>query len=138
LGSALHNGFPDELYAAFVVSSKAHAELISVDPSEVLKMPGVVDYVDHKDVPGSNATGHIIQDEEIFATTKVFCSSAVGMKSIYEIILSQVTTQGQIIGLIIADNQEIAQRAAKAVKVEYKPLTPIITIEVSDRQQLLA
>jgi xanthine dehydrogenase/oxidase len=57
------------------------------------------------------------------------------MQPIYEIILSQVTSQGQIIGLIIADNQELAQRAAKAVKVEYKPLHPIITIEVSALQQ---
>ncbi|ELU12941.1 hypothetical protein CAPTEDRAFT_198744 [Capitella teleta] len=102
--------FENELYAAFVVSTKAHAELVSVDPSEALKLPGVFDYIDHKDVPGSNSTGHVIKDEEVFATTKV-------------------TTQGQVIGLILANDQSTAQRAAKAVKIEYKELTPIITIE---------
>ena len=39
---------------------------------------------------------------------------------------------GQIIGVILAKNQALAQRAAKAVKVTYEDIEPaIITIEVS-------
>ena len=38
--------------------------------------------------------------------------------------------QGQTIGAILADTQAHAQKAAKAVKVEYEELDPIITIEV--------
>ena len=38
--------------------------------------------------------------------------------------------QGQVIGAIVAEDQLIAQRAAKAVMVEYEELEPIITIEV--------
>ena len=34
-------------------------------------MSGVVDYIDHTDVQGSNDTGHIFSDEEVFATKKV-------------------------------------------------------------------
>ena len=37
---------------------------------------------------------------------------------------------GQVIGIIVAENQPLAQRAAKAVKVAYEDLPSIITIEV--------
>ena len=41
-----------------------------------------------------------------------------------------MTSAGQVIGAIVADTQAQAQRAAKAVKVEYEDLPSIITIEV--------
>ena len=44
----------DELYLAHVVSTKAHARLVSVDPSEALAMKGVVDFVSYRDVPADN------------------------------------------------------------------------------------
>lgn len=53
----------------------------------------------------------IEQDEPIFANGKVICL-------------------GQVIGVVLARNQPLAQRAAKAVKVTYKDLPSVITIEV--------
>ena len=44
--------------------------------------------------------------------------------------LFQVTCVGQVIGAVLADTQFHAQLAAKAVKVQYEELKPIITIEV--------
>ena len=41
-----------------------------------------------------------------------------------------MTCQGQVIGAILADTKSHAQRAAKAVKVTYEELEPIITIPV--------
>ena len=74
---------PDELYCAFVVSTQAHATLVGVDPSAALCMPGVVDYVCHKDVPGDNKTGSIIKDEEVFATNTVRTIHAIYNSSYY-------------------------------------------------------
>ena len=37
---------------------------------------------------------------------------------------------GQLIGIIVAESQPLAQRAAKAVKVTYEDLPSVITIEV--------
>jgi xanthine dehydrogenase molybdopterin-binding subunit B len=54
-----------------VFSSKAHAEILSVDASNALSMPGVFDFICHKDVPGNNNYGIMTQDEEIFATKTV-------------------------------------------------------------------
>lgn len=63
--------FPGELYLGLVQSKKARAKLVRVDPSAALAMPGVVDYLSHTDVPGSNIWGLIEKDEEIFASKEV-------------------------------------------------------------------
>ncbi len=59
---------------AFVLSTKAHAKILSVDTTEALAVPGVESYVDHTDIPpgGSNLYGVAVAvDEEVFATAKV-------------------------------------------------------------------
>ena len=63
--------FPDELYMAFVYSSKAHASIIEVNATEALSMPGVRDFITHEDVPGPNLWGCAIHDEEVFASSTV-------------------------------------------------------------------
>jgi len=60
----------DELYLALVTSSKANARLVKVDTSAALAMRGVVGFLDHTSVPGSNMIGHR-DSEEIFATSEV-------------------------------------------------------------------
>lgn len=45
----------NELYGCLVLSTKAHAKLISVDSSPALEIPGVVSYVDHTDLPSPDA-----------------------------------------------------------------------------------
>ncbi|XP_017768324.1 PREDICTED: xanthine dehydrogenase isoform X2 [Nicrophorus vespilloides] len=102
--------FENELYLAFVYSTKAHANVLSIDPSEALAMTGVAGFISAKDLK-YNQVGPVMHDEEIF-------------------ISKTVTSQGQFIGAIVAEDQTTAQRAARKVKVEYKELDPIIvTIE---------
>ena len=43
----------------------------SVDHSEALRFPGVKTYIGVDDVPGQNATGPVIFDEEVFVSEKV-------------------------------------------------------------------
>ena len=43
----------------------------SVDPSDSLSLSGVRTFINADDVPGSNATGYYVRDEEIFATNGV-------------------------------------------------------------------
>ncbi|XP_049867763.1 xanthine dehydrogenase [Pectinophora gossypiella] len=101
-----------ELYIGFVLSTKAHAKILSVDPSKALEDPGVVAFYSAKDLtPEQNAIGPIFHDEELFASEKV-------------------VSQGQTIGVIVANDQVTAQSAARKVKIEYEELQPIIvTIE---------
>ena len=56
---------------ALVISTEAHANIISVAPSRALQMAGVVDYISAVDVPGSNLFGAIERTEEVFATEEV-------------------------------------------------------------------
>ncbi|CAI8021900.1 Xanthine dehydrogenase/oxidase [Geodia barretti] len=98
-----------ELYGGLVLSQHAHA-IISVDASAALVMEGVVDYVSVTDVPGDNMIG-INNDEPVFADGKVM-------------------SFGQIIGVVLATDKPLAQRAAKAVRVTYEDIhPPVITIE---------
>ncbi|XP_067884000.1 xanthine dehydrogenase/oxidase-like [Heterodontus francisci] len=102
--------FEKELYLALVTSTEAHAKISSIDASEALKVAGVTCFLTAKDVPGSNQTGQIVMDETVFAEDVVTCV-------------------GYVIGAIVADTAAHAQRAAKAVKVTYEKLKPIITIQ---------
>lgn len=104
----------NELYCGLVLSTKAHAKVLSIDPSEALKLPGVHRFFCAKDLHGhANEVGPIFHDEKVF----------LGVDDI-------VTSQGQTLGAIIADTQAIAQDASRKVKVVYEDLSPIIvTIE---------
>lgn len=51
------------------------------------------------------------------------------------IIVFQVTSQGQVIGAIVAVDQATAQKAARSVIVEYEDIQPIIiSIEVNNNK----
>ncbi|NXC42799.1 AOXB oxidase, partial [Penelope pileata] len=94
-----------ELSLAVVTSTKAHAKIRSLDISEALQVPGVVDVVTAKDVPGKNGN-----DEKAFAEDKVICV-------------------GQIICAVVAETLTQAKCGAKKVKVMYEDLQPILTIK---------
>lgn len=102
----------DELYLALVLSTRAHAKLISIDATEALQQPGVHAFFSAKDLTThQNQVGPVFHDEEVF-------------------ISDMTTSHGQAIGAIVADNQKIAQAAARLVKVSYEDISPIIvTIE---------
>ena len=67
--------FVDELSLALVSSTRARAKIVSVDFSAALAAPGVVDYVDYKDLPGSNMYGLIVPEIELLPQSEVgsFC-----------------------------------------------------------------
>ena len=98
-----------ELHAAFVLSSRANCDLASIDVTEALAMPGVVEFVNHMDVPGTNGWkpyGHRKQ-EEIFSSGKIQYA-------------------GQSLGLILAETRDIAIEAARRVKIFYENEGPVV------------
>lgn len=104
--------FDNELFLGLVLSTKAHAKIISIDPSEALEQIGVHGFFSGKDLNSNqNSFGAVTQDEQFFKTDVVTC-------------------QGQLLGVVAGESKEIAQRAAKLVKIVYEEITPIlITIE---------
>ncbi|XP_061631491.1 aldehyde oxidase 6 isoform X1 [Phyllopteryx taeniolatus] len=100
-----------ELFLALVTSSRAHAKIINVDVSNALLLPGVVDIITAKDIPGKKT--HVISgyEEEVLAETQVSCI-------------------GQIVCAVVADTRAHAKRGASAVNISYEDLPePIFTIE---------
>ncbi|XP_012939556.1 xanthine dehydrogenase isoform X2 [Aplysia californica] len=118
--------FQRELFAAFVLSDVASATLDSVDTSEALSMPGVVRYVSAADIPEGGVNDYMsfpffpdMIPEEIFASSKIGYA-------------------GQPIGLILAETQSLADRAASKVKVKYSNIgEAVLTIEKSLEKNLV-
>jgi xanthine dehydrogenase/oxidase len=108
----------NELHGCFVLSSKAHAKIKSIDYSAALDMPGVVDYIDKNDMPSPdvNRWGAPNFDEVFFAE-------------------DEVHTAGQPIAMILATSALRAAEAAKAVKVEYEELPAILSMEEAIEQE---
>ncbi|XP_044097196.1 aldehyde oxidase 4-like isoform X2 [Neovison vison] len=99
--------FAQELFLAVTTSTRAHAKIISIDASEALALPGVVDVITAEDIPGAN--NH--QGEILYAQNEVICV-------------------GQIVCTVAADTYAHAREAAEKVKITYEDIEPrIITIE---------
>lgn len=99
-----------ELYGALVLSQKAHAIIKSVDWSPALKPGLALGYIDKNSIDPEKNNWGMIKDEPWFATDKVY-------------------SHGQPIGMVYAETALKAQEAARAVRVEYEELKPILTID---------
>lgn len=104
---------PHELHGVFIQSSVGSADIVSIDTSEALSLPGVVAVITAEDIPGINdfTAEAGTEAEEVFASGKVLYA-------------------GQGIGLVIAESYDVASQASKMVKVEYANVQkPILTIK---------
>ncbi|XP_072473321.1 aldehyde oxidase 2-like isoform X1 [Notamacropus eugenii] len=96
-----------ELFLALVTSTRAHAKILSIDASEALELPGVVEVITAEDIPGTNGS----EDEKLLAVDEVLCV-------------------GHIICAVAAESDVYAKRAVEKVKIIYQDQEPVIfTIE---------
>ena len=100
------------MFLGFVFSTVAHANIISVEPTAALAIPGVYKYFGANDIEdGQNSYGiGPLKDEEVFAKNVVKCA-------------------GQIIGVVVAADPDLARHAASKVKVEYHKLPALLSID---------
>ncbi|KYN05924.1 PREDICTED: xanthine dehydrogenase/oxidase-like [Cyphomyrmex costatus] len=112
--------FLREVFCAFVVTNIITGQISGIDAKQALQMKGVVAFFSADDIPGKN-----------------LCISAVNeMMSLSEDELlfaeNDVLYAGQPVGVVVAETQNLANEAAKLVKIKYieSPNTkPIISIE---------
>ncbi|CAL1538889.1 unnamed protein product [Lymnaea stagnalis] len=106
----------DQLFAAAVLSQQGNAKLKNIDPSQALKMPGVVKFIQASDIPGENNW-----------RPKSWYGSGVS-----ELLSSgKVDYAGQPIGIIVAEDEGTALKAAQTVEVTYTDARPVI-VDVLD------
>nr|XP_017009207.2 LOW QUALITY PROTEIN: indole-3-acetaldehyde oxidase [Drosophila takahashii] len=98
----------NQLWAAFVTAKKVGATVTKVDPQPALDLPGVVCFLDAKDIPGHNYIGPKIRDEFFFEQDEqLFATGAIQFF-------------GQPVGVILANSNSLANRAAELVKLSYE------------------
>ena len=103
---------PNTVFAQFVMSDQAHANIISIDVSETLKMPGVLgvwtaaDFVSFPNLPG-------------------------GMTDFERPVLAhdRVRWAGEPVAIVVAENRYQAADAVPTVLVEYETLEAVTTVE---------
>jgi xanthine dehydrogenase large subunit len=100
------------LHAAFGLSAIAHGRIRSLDLAPVLRQPGVVAIAGPADVPGENNYGSVLHDDPIFAAGAVLYA-------------------GQPLFAVAAESYLSARKAARAARVEYEPLMPILDIRAA-------
>jgi xanthine dehydrogenase/oxidase len=99
-----------ELYGAFVLSSRAHAKF-EIDWTPAIGPGLAIGYVDkHSISREQNMWGSVSKDEVFFAD-------------------GEVHSHGQTIGMVYAETALQAQAAARAVKIVYKDLPAVLTID---------
>ncbi|PZM13881.1 xanthine dehydrogenase molybdopterin binding subunit [Rhizobium tubonense] len=92
------------LHGALGLSDRAHAEILGMDLSAVSSYPGVVWVFTGKDVPGVNDVSSNGKHDEPLLTETL------------------VEFHGQPMFAVIATSRDIARRAARLAKVEYRDL----------------
>jgi CO/xanthine dehydrogenase Mo-binding subunit len=96
---------PGMLYAKPLLSTEHHARILELDTSAAERIPGVKAVATAKDAP-DNVNGLIIPDQPVYADDKV-------------------RYWGEIVALVAADTEEIAQEAVDRIRVQYEPLPAV-------------
>ncbi|MDQ3501246.1 MAG: molybdopterin-dependent oxidoreductase [Actinomycetota bacterium] len=96
------------LHGALRLTDHARADVLDIDSSKALAVPGVVAVFTAQDVPGELKVGLIHKDWPIFIP--------VGGRTSYT---------GDVLAMVVAEDVRIAQKAAAMVEVEYKVLPAI-------------
>lgn len=93
-----------------VQAPHAHARILAIDTAAALALPGVHAVLTASDVPGENDTGPIFHDEPLIPPDTVLF-------------------HGQAVAWVVADDEALAQAAAKQVSVIYEALPALLSIE---------
>jgi len=108
---------PTGMLSLFPVQAPhAHARILALDASAAIAMPGVHAVLTAADVPGENDTGPILHDEPLIPR-------------------ELVQFHGQAVAWVVADDERIAEAAARSVVVQYEPLPACLTIAQAIAEQ---
>ncbi len=94
-------------HGVLVLSSVAHGEVVSLEPSAALAVPGVLAVLSARDIPGVNSHAPRVGVDPLLAD-------------------GAVTYLGQPVAMVVASDRDAAERAAALVQVEYAERPPVL------------
>ena len=97
---------PGMLWGAMVVSPHPHAEIQGIDVAKAARMDGVVTVLTAEDIPGASHYGVIRKDQPYLAKNRV-------------------RYVGEPVAVAIAQNESLARRAAREIRVAYNILPAV-------------
>ncbi len=103
---------PGCLHLRLVRSPHAAAEILGLDASAALAVPGVVGVLTAADVPGQNAFGIIVEDQPVFCDRRV-------------------RYVGDPVAAVVAESRAAATAGARAVRVDYRAEPPLLSAEAA-------
>lgn len=114
----------DALTVKLLRSPYAHAEIVSIDKTRALAVPGVVCVLTHEDVPSARFT---------------IAGQAYPEFSPYDrrILDSRVRYVGDAVALVAAETEAAAEEALRRLKVEYNVLEPVLDIHSALDNEIL-
>ncbi|MCX7742706.1 MAG: xanthine dehydrogenase molybdopterin binding subunit [Tepidimonas sp.] len=104
------------LHAAPVLSPVAHGRLRAIAACAALQQPGVRAVVTAADIPGDALLASFAHDEPILARDEVLYA-------------------GQVVALVVADDERSARAAARAVTLDIEPLPAVLDVWQAQAQQ---
>src|SRR5690625_1734126 len=114
--------YSDQLYAYFVRSPYAHANILSIDVSEALKMPGIVAIYTGKQMLdagiGAIPCGWLIYDKD---------GRPMAEPPHYPLAINTVRHVGEPVAVVIAQKLVQAMDAGEAVEIDYEPLDAVVS-----------
>ena len=104
------------LHAAILRSPHPHAEIISVDTSAALAMPGVA---------------CIVTGEDARCWTKPFAVAVKTAMQHWCLAVDRVRYVGESVAIVLAQDRNVAEDALERIAVEYRPLPAVIDPEAA-------
>ncbi len=117
---------PGQLYACFVRSDRAHAEIVSVKAGKAAKHPGVKRVYTGEDAIKAGYTKYFV----------IVNFPGRGGNHIIKpprpvLAARKVRHVGDALAMVVADSAQAAQDAAELVEVEYRDLPPVVSAEAA-------
>jgi aerobic carbon-monoxide dehydrogenase large subunit len=115
---------PGQLYACYLRSDRAHAEIVSIDAAAALACPGVVAVLTGADAVAAGYTK--------FPSAVSFkgCDGKGLLKTERPVLAAgKVRYVGETVAMVVAESALAAQDAVGAIDIEYRELPVAVTVE---------
>jgi len=100
--------FEGMLFGVLKFSDHPRARVLGIDTASAEKLPGVIRIFDARDIPGERYQGLLVKDWPMMVT-----------------INEETRCVGDVLAVVVAENEDLARRAAETIRVNYEVLEPV-------------